>query len=480
MMDDNRLEETIRKVLADLKQGTPNASVPLFGSNGSNGSGGSGVFSTVDKAVDAAKKAFQIFQTEKLEKRKAIIQSIREQGRLYAQELAKQARDETSFGDYQSKVEKNLLVCNKTPGPEILKPTAFSGDHGLTVLEHAAYGVIGSITPSTNPTATIINNAISILSAGNAVVFNVHPRAKDVSVHTIRLLNQAVAAVGGPRNLIACVEVPTVESAQELMANRDVNLVLVTGGPSVVKVAMQSGKRAICAGPGNPPAVVDESADIGKTAEDLVLGACFDNNLPCTCEKEIFSVSIITDQLKKSMEQFGAKEIHGDDIARLEKVIFSDSGDASGHASMNPKWIGQPAWSIMKEAGLPANQNIRLIILEVQANHPLVKTEQMMPVLPIIRVSSFQEAVDRAFEAEQGFHHSAGIHSLDIRNLSYMAKVMNTSLFIKNGPHYAGLGYQSEGYTSFSIGTFTREGLTTAKTFTWERRCVLVDHFRIV
>jgi acyl-CoA reductase-like NAD-dependent aldehyde dehydrogenase len=134
----------------------------------------------------------------------------------------------------------------------------------------------------------------------------------------------------------------------------------------------------------------------------------------------------------------------------------------------------------LQEIGISVNSEVKMIFIETGPDHPLIWSEQMMPVLPIIRVRNFNEAVDLAKQAEQNYRHTAGIHSLDIRNLSYMAKVINTSLFIKNGPFYSGLGYQSEGYSSFSIGTFTREGLTTAKSFTWERKCTLVDYFHIV
>ena len=478
-MDDRILEEFIQKVLIEIKNNQPEIH-PSYDVSKLNGGNKLGIFSSVDQAVIAARQGFMSLNASTLEKRKEIVMAMREQGKLYARELAQQARDETGFGDVESKVAKNILVCNKTPGPEIIQPVAFSGDHGLTVIERAPFGVVGSITPSTNPTSTLINNAISIISAGNAVVYNVHPRAKNVSVRTIQLLNQAIQAVGGPANIITTIDPPTVEGAQQLMRHSGVDLMVVTGGPAVVKVAMQSGKRAICAGPGNPPAVVDETADIDKTAQDLVLGSSFDNNLPCTCEKEVFVVESVADQLIKSMQNNGAVELTRDKIQILENVIFKEKGQPWDHAVMNPSLIGQSASDILNAAGLPVEKNVKLIILQVPPEHPLVYTEQMMPVLPIVRVRNYSEAVDFALKAEQGFHHCAGIHSLDIRNLSHMAKVMNTSLFIKNGPHYAGLGYQSEGYTSFSIGTFTREGLTTAKSFTWERRCVLVDHFRIV
>jgi len=479
-MPEKELEQIIQQILVELKDhpgsAYPGRDTSVFESSQSQ----DGVFATVDEAVSAARKAFDQLQLCSLQKRKKIITAIREQALQHAKDLAYAAFEETRFGDADSKVQKNILVAQKTPGPEILESIGMSGDHGLTIIERAPYGVVGSITPSTNPTATIINNAISIISGGNSVVFNVHPRAKKVSTRTVQLLNQAVQKVKGPANLITVTPEPTIESAQYLMTHAGINLLLVTGGPAVVKVAMQSGKRAICAGPGNPPHVVDESADIARAGSDIVKGASFDNNLPCTCEKEVFVVDKVADQLKAAMCQSGAYELKGDQIQRLEKVIFKEMGKPGEHGSVNPAMVGQSAERILQEAGIQAGRGMKLIIIEVGADHPLVLTEQMMPVLPIVRVHNFEDAVDQALRAEQGCHHCAGIHSLDLRHLSHMARVMGTTIFVKNGPHYCGLGFESEGFTSFSIGTYTREGLTTARSFTWERRCVLVDHFRIV
>jgi acyl-CoA reductase-like NAD-dependent aldehyde dehydrogenase len=477
-MTEQQMEEIIRKILRELEEGGTSASTTIGEREILNST--YGIFDTIDEAVSAARRAFLELNIQTLEQRNILIKAVRDQSKLHARELAKMARDETQFGDEESKYIKNILVSEKTPGYEIIKPTAVSGDHGLTVIEHAPYGVIASITPSTNPTATIINNVISILAAGNSVVFNVHPRAKNVSIKTIQLLNQAIVKAGGPHNLITCIREPTVESAQYLMQHDDINLLLVTGGPAVVGVAMKSGKRAICAGPGNPPVVVDETADIHSAANDIVLGASFDHNLPCTCEKEIIVVEQVADQLKQAMSNNGALEIVGENIERLESAIFSQRGSPYGHSLMTPDLIGQSAVDILQEIGINVGSEVKLIFFETGPEHTLVWSEQMMPILPVVRVQNFKEAVDLAKRAEQNYCHTASIHSLDIRNLSYMAKELNTSLFIKNGPNYSGLGYQTEGYTSFSIGTFTREGLTTAISFTWERKCVLVDYFRII
>jgi acyl-CoA reductase-like NAD-dependent aldehyde dehydrogenase len=438
------------------------------------------LFQTIDQAVDAAAAAFQHWKSTPLEKRKIVVESIRATMRESAQMLARLAWEETGLGRWQDKVEKNLLVTNKTPGPEELQPLAWTGDHGLTLVERAPYGVIAAITPTTNPTATIINNTISIISAGNAVVFNVHPNAKRCSAEGTRLINRAIQAAGGPANLVTCVAEPTIESAQALMRHPRVRLILVTGGPGVVQEAMRSGKRAICAGPGNPPVVVDETADIDKAGRDIVFGGSFDNNIICTDEKEVFAVAAIADQLKQAMCAHGAIELQEYQLRRLEKVIFEQMGPPLKPGTINKKFIGKNPSLILKEIGMTVGDDVRLILVEVPVEHSLIWTEQMMPVMPLARARTADEAIDLAIKAEHGFGHTASMFSKHLDHLDRMAREINCSIFVKNGPTLAGLGYGGEGYTSFSIASPTGEGLTGPRSFTRERRCTLVDHFRIV
>src|SRR6185503_6998844 len=360
---------------------------------------GDGIFGTIEEAARAARAAFLALSALGLEQRKEIVESMRRSMRAEAANLAKIAVDETGFGRAEDKVEKNLLVTNKTPGPEELVPTAASGDHGLVLIEPAPFGVIGAITPVTNPPSTIICNAIGMVSAGNAVVFNAHPSAKRVSMATVRALNRAIVAAGGPPNTLATVAEPTIESAGELMKHPLIRLIVVTGGPGVVKAAMNSGKRAICAGPGNPPAVVDATANIDKAGRDVVLGHSFDNNVICVDEKEAIVVESVADALKASMKRAGAMELKASDLPRLEKVIFEKNAGPRGHAVVNRKFVGKNASLILKELGISAGPEVRCILVEVPNEHPLIWTEQMMPVLPLTRVRNVDEAIDLAVAA---------------------------------------------------------------------------------
>ena len=443
------------------------------------GSGRHGIYPDIDAAVAAARRGYVALDEMTLAKRKDIIAAMRAVALANAELWATMAKEETGLGRADDKTKKNLLVAEKTPGPEMLEPTAWTGDRGLTLVEWAPYGVVAAITPSTNPTSTIINNSISILSAGNAAVFNVHPGAKHVSNVVIQELNRAIVAAGGPADLLTAPAEPTIESAQALMRHPGVRLLLVTGGPAVVKEAMRSGKRAICAGPGNPPVVVDETADIEKAGRDIVFGASFDNNVICTDEKECFVVERVADALKQAMLAHGAVEVPRHRIAALEKVIFTEVKGPRQPAVTNKQWVGKNAGLILREIGIQA-PDARLVLVDVPIDHPLVWTEQLMPVFPLARVRSAEEGIDLAVEAEHGFGHTASMFSRNIDNLSRMARRINCSIFVKNGPTLAGLGYGGEGYASFSIASPTGEGLTSALSFSRPRRCTMVDHFRIV
>jgi len=441
---------------------------------------GEGVFATVDDAVAAAGVAFRELDGMSLEGRQKIIASIRESMLEHAEELARHAQRETGLGRVEHKVIKNRLVTRKTSGTEVLTPQAVTGDRGLTLTEYAPYGVIGAITPTTNPTSTIICNTIAMLSAGNSIVFNVHPNARECSMANVRLLHRAIVRGGGPANLVSAVAEPTIESAQALMSHKGVRLLAVTGGSGVVRQAMTSGKRAICAGPGNPPVVVDATADLELAGRSIVAGASFDNNIVCVDEKEVIAVESIVDELLQQMKRHGAYLLNAGELHRVERAIFSEQRGPRQRAVVEKDLIGKNASEILARAGIASAGDPPLLVARVPNDHPLIWTEQMMPVLPVTAVANVNRGIELAKEAEHGYGHSAGMYSRDIDALSRMARTINTSIFTKNGPFYAGLGEGGEGHCSFTIASPTGEGLTGPVAFSRLRRCVLVDHFRIV
>ena len=479
-LSDQDIEAIAQKIAADIgaqisgktsESSAPPEAQPLEGM---------GLFSTVDEAVQAATEAFPVYSNLPMEKRDAIIASIRKVMMENAAALARAAHEETGLGRFEDKVVKNELVTTKTAGTEVLNPSCRTGDHGLTLMEPAPFGVIASITPCTNPTSTIINNTIAMIAAGNVVIFNPHPAARQCSAQTVVLINKAITAAGGPPNTVTCIANPTIESAQESMKHPGVRLLVVTGGGGVVKAAMASGKRAICAGPGNPPVVVDETADIDQAARDTVLGASTDNNIICTDEKEVLVVESVADEFIKAMTHHGAALVDRAHLSALEKVIFTRMEPDSRHAEINRDMIGKNADIILSKTGMSVPGTIRLGVVEVNEDHPLMWTEQMMPILPVCRVPDAGYAIDLALKMEGRRYHTAVMHSKHLDRLSRMARECNCSIFVKNGRSQAGLGLDGEGYTSFTIASPTGEGMTNPVSFSRWRRCTLVDHFRIV
>lgn len=436
-----------------------------------------GVFATMEEAVGAATLAQVQYRHCAMRDRETFIRGIRE---LFLQEpllqqLSQMAVEETGMGNCADKIIKNRLAAQKTPGTEDLTTCAQSGDGGLTLTEYSAFGVIGAITPTTNPTETIINNSISMLAAGNAVVFSPHPRSRQVSLYAVQLINQKLAELGAPDNLVVTVSQPSVENTRALINDPRVNVLVATGGPAIVKTVMSSGKKAIGAGAGNPPAVVDETADIEQAARDIINGCSFDNNLPCTAEKEVIAVSQIADYLIHCMKKSGAYLLSDKALIReLQALVLNEQGTGP-----NTAFVGKDARFILQQLGINAPQETKVILLEAEQTHPFVLHELMMPVLPLVRVDNVDEAIELAVKVEQGNRHTAVMHSTNVAKLTKMARQIQTTIFVKNGPSYAGLGVGGEGHATFTIAGPTGEGLTSARTFARKRRCVMIDALNI-
>ncbi len=464
MIDEKYISQLVESVLKDV-------TAPTI----SNAKGQLGVFDKMEDALEAVKKAYKLYRSYSVAQREKMISKIRELTLNEAETMARMGVEETGMGRVSDKIIKHQLVANKTPGTEDLKPSVMTGDDGLTLVEMAPFGVIGSITPSTNPSETVICNTMGMIAGGNAVVFNPHPNACKVANYAVDLCNRAIIAAGGPENLVVSVKKPTMDTSKMMMECPDVKMLVATGGPGVVKTLLSSGKKAIGAGAGNPPVIVDDTADIPKAAADIVNGASFDNNLPCIAEKECFAFSSIADSLIENMTKNGAYLLKGADIDRLVKVALVEK---DGKYSINKKWVGKDAGLFLKELGI--NADPRLIICETPENHPFVQVEMMMPILAIVRVNNIDEAIEMAVKAEHGCRHSAHIHSKNVDRLTAFARAVETTIFVKNAPSYAGIGAGGEGYTTFTIAGPTGEGITAAHSFTRQRRCVMADGLHIV
>lgn len=428
-----------------------------------------GVFADMNDAIAAAKKAQAVVRRMSLDQREQIISNIRRKTHENAEALSRMAVNETGMGNVGDKIIKHHLVADKTPGTEDLKTVAWSGDRGLTLIEMGPFGVIGAITPCTNPSATVICNSIGMIAAGNTVVFNPHPAAVKTSMFALNLINEASLEAGGPDNVACTVENPTLESSDIMMKHKDIPLIAATGGPGVVTAVLSSGKRGIGAGAGNPPAVVDETADIRKAAQDIVNGCTFDNNLPCIAEKEIVAVDSIADELMNYMiTEQNCYLISKEEQDKLTSVVITPKG-------LNRKCVGRSAKVLLGMIGVTVPDNIRCIVFEGEKEHPLISTELMMPILGMVRAKDIDDAIEKAVWLEHGNRHSAHIHSKNIDNITKYAREIDTAILVKNGPSYAALGFGGEGYCTFTIASRTGEGLTSAKSFTKSRRCVMSD-----
>lgn len=469
-------EQTIRNVVAQVLAEVG----PIPAADGSAVAGGElGIFMDADSAVAAARTAFEEFRTRSMQQRKQVIDIIRKISIENCEELGLMEMEETGIGRPEHKIEKLRTLGERSPGVEFLETKCYSGDHGLAVIERAPFGVIGAITPVTHSLPTITGNAVSMLAGGNTVVVNPHPSGKRVAVEGVRRFNQAIAAEIGIDNLICVIAEPTLESADALFKNRGVSLICVTGGPAVARAALNSGKRAIVAGPGNPPVVVDETADLDNAARSIIAGAAYDNNLLCIAEKEVFVVESVFDQMMDAMRRAGAAELDAGQIQQLTSKAIVKVGDDQ-HDAACKDFIGQNASVLAEAAGVSVPSDTELVFGETDEHHPFVSVEQMMPFVPFVRARDVDHAIALAKKYEHGFRHTAIIHSRNVRNMTKMGREMDTTLYVKNGACMASLGLGGEGYISFSIAGPTGEGVTTPNTFTRERRCSMIDELRVV
>ncbi len=443
--------------------------------------GAYGVFQDADAACDAAQGGFLQLKKAGVAARVRVIEIVKAMAEARAVEWGKIELDETRIGRLDHKIEK-LKIIKLVPGVEWLNPDGRSGDHGIMLEEYTPFGVVAAITPSTHSIPTLSGNIVNIVAAGNAVVFNAHPSAAKCAALAVREYNQAIERETGIQNLVTIVEQPTLESFKAICAHAAVRLLCVTGGPGVVKAAMQTGKRAICAGPGNPPVLVDDTACMKRAARSIIQGAAYDNNLLCIGEKEVFVLEHKADELMAQMEQHGAARLNSAQLERLTQAAFSfKEGQGAGcpEPVVNKALIGKDAAVLAQASGLTLSQKTELLFAETDAAHPFVKEEQMMPFIPIVRVKSVEEGIAASLAAEHNYKHTSIIHSHDVEHMTAMARALDTTLFVKNGPCMAGLGLGGEGYLSYSIATPTGEGVTNPKTFCRVRRCVMVDNLRI-
>jgi len=433
------------------------------------GPGDEGVFPTVDQAVQAAAAAQPRVAAMGLEDRGRMVTIIRRLCHDNPEEWARLELAETRIGRADHKADK-LRNIRLVPGAEAMASEARSDVSGLCVIEHAPWGVIGMVLPATHSAPTMASNAINILAAGNTAVFSPHPTGVKIAARALQHFNREIRRELGVCNVLTMAEEATIQNAEEMFRHPQVALICATGGPAVVNAAMRSGKRVIAAGPGNPPVVVDETADLDQAARSVIAGASFDNNLLCIGEKEVFMVASIADSFIAAMRRAGAVQLDAAAIDRLTNAAFRFE---NGEAHVKRDYIGKDATYLAQAAGVNAPAGTDLLFGETREDHPFVQEEQMMPFMPVVRMPNVDAAIAASVKAEHGHRHTAVIHSRNIENATKMARAMNCTLFVQNAPSFASLGSGGPSYLSHSIATPTGEGVTTPLTFTRERRIVI-------
>jgi aldehyde dehydrogenase len=477
-MNSALIQDVVTEVMRRL-DGRQSSSAPRQQARAVQSNAGShGVFNGVDDAVSAATEAQKKLVKLSMEDRDGIVKLIKSIARQNAREWGAMELAETKVGRLDHKIEK-LQILELVPGVEYLRTLASGGSNGMCIEEFAPFGVLGVVTPVTHSIPTLSANAINMIASGNSLVANAHPSAANCAAHAIREYNKQIAAKYGIDSLITCVNPPTLETAGQLFNHRGIALLVVTGGPAVSRAAMGARKRAIVAGPGNPPVVVDESACLQNAATSIVKGAAYDNNLLCIGEKQIFCVESIFDKFLSQMQMAGGFVLNSAQIESLTRAAFkADAKDGKPH--VNKDFVGKDPSVLAEAAGAKIGPTTQLLVGETTADHPFVQEEQMMPFVPFVRVKNVDEAMERAIESEHGYRHTAIIHSRNIDTITRFGRQANTTLFVANGPSMAGLGLGGEGYLSYSIATPTGEGITTPLTFTRYRRVMITNGLRVI
>jgi aldehyde dehydrogenase len=473
-INNDQLEDLVQKVVRQIINQTGSAAaVP-----GSSDKGDWGVFDDMNDAVDAAYEAFQLFKERSLQCRKKITDAVRQMAIDHKEELAKMTVEETKMGRVEHKISKFVNAAKNSPGVECLQPQAWSGKNGLALDVYAPFGVIGNITPSTHPGPVMINNIIIQLCGGNTIAFNPHPSAKKVNALVIQLANKYMVEAGGPKNLVTCVAEPTLETAKALFSNEKVALLSVTGGPGVVDMAMTYPKKVIAAGPGNPPVLVDETADLALAAVEITNSASYDNNILCIAEKEIFVVESVFEAFMKEMEKAGNVRLSAAQMSELGNKALQLSGK---YWLIGRDYVGRNANVLANAIGLNISEKVPLLFGETDRFHPWVVCEQMTSCVPVVKVKNFEDGLQAALKAEHGFRHTASIFTNDMVRATKYTRALDCDVQTINGGTLRGNGGDlGEGYFSHTIATPTGEGICTPIHFVRKRRVMTHGAFRFV
>jgi acyl-CoA reductase-like NAD-dependent aldehyde dehydrogenase len=468
-LTEEQINRVVNQVVEQLKQNNESHRHSI---------GNDGVFTDMKDAIEAAHTAFLQYRQRSVQCRRSFIDAVRQMAIDHKEELSQMTVEETGMGRVDHKILKYVNAAKNSPGVEALQPNAWSGKNGLALDEFAPFGVIGNITPSTHPGPVMINNMIIQLAGGNTIAFNPHPNAKKVNARVVQLANQYMVKAGAPENLVTCVAKPTLETAKTLFSHPDVELLSVTGGPAVVNMAMGYPKKIIAAGPGNPPVLVDETADLSLAAQEITMSASYDNNILCIGEKEIFVVESVWDKFMTEMEKAGNHRLSFQQMDALSKKALQKSKE---EYIIHRDFVGKRARVLAETIGITVPESTQMLFGETDENHPWVTAEQMTCCIPVVKVKNFDAGLIAAQKAEHGFKHTASIYTSDMNRATLFTKILDCDVHTINGGTLRGDGGDlGEGSFSHTIATPTGEGISTPKDFVRNRRIMVNGALRFV
>ena len=390
--------------------------------------------------VQAAQNQFATFSEEKVD---AIFKAAAIAANKMRIDLAEMAVAETGMGVLEDKIIKNHFaseyIYNKHKGVKTCGIISCDKANGTKIVA-APLGVLAGIVPTTNPTSTAIFKSLICLKTRNAIVFSPHPRAKKSTIAAAKVVLDAAVKAGAPKDIIGWIEEPTIELSNALMTHPKIHGILATGGPGMVKAAYSSGKPALGVGPGNTPAIIDETADIEMAVSSILMSKTFDNGMICASEQSVIVVKDVYEKVKKEFVYRGAYALNKKETAQLAKIILTDKG-------VNAAIVGQPASKIAEMAGFKVPHDAKILLAEqtdYSFGNPYAH-EKLSPILTMYKADSFEKATDIAFALVQlgGLGHTSVLYT-DERvqdRIDFYAQKMPTGRILINSPSsHGGIG----------------------------------------
>lgn len=408
----------------------------------------------------SARKAFEAFHGVSPDRADRIVQAMAQAAEGAAKELARLAVDETGYGVYEDKILKNLFnarFCAHAMMQMRTLGVLWTDEVNRVTAIGAPMGVIAGIIPVTNPTSTTIFKCLAAVKAGNAIVCAPHPRAAKCCARTVEIMAAAAEKAGAPKGLLDCLSGGQLPATRELMAHRDIALVMATGGAAMVRAAYSSGKPTLAVGAGNVPVYIHRSvADVAEAALMIVTSKSFDNGTACVAEQTVVLDEPIADAASQAFEQHGTVFLAAEDQRRLAGLLFSAGG------GLNADAVGQSAVELARRIGLavPAQTKVLGAVLNDVGPQTPLSAEVLGPVLSFYRARDLDAARERCREvlAFGGEGHTLGLHGRDETMIARMSDLAASRIIVNTPSLLGGMGFSAGTDPSFMLGTGTWSG----------------------